>query len=150
MGLFEQWFADPGIFERVNAEGARNVIAAAREAGVRRAVHTSTFDVFHAETGGTVSEAAVADYPKGTDYERSKQRAEELVLAEAAERDRGRDRQPLLGVRTRAVAGHGARPGRSRRDPPPPPRCSTGWDDARLRRRRRGGPPGRLRARRAR
>ncbi len=84
MGLFEQWFPDPGIFERVNAEGARNVIVAAREAGVRRAVHTSTFDVFHAPPEGTVSEAAVADYPKGTAYERSKQHAEELVLAEAA------------------------------------------------------------------
>jgi dihydroflavonol-4-reductase len=85
MGLFEQWFADPGVFERVNAEGARNVIAAARDAGAKRAVHTSTFDVFHAETAGTVSETAVADYPKGTAYERSKQRAEELVLAEADE-----------------------------------------------------------------
>jgi dihydroflavonol-4-reductase len=83
MGLFEQWFADPGIFERVNAEGARTVIAAARDAGVKRAVHTSTFDVFHADVGGTVSEAAVADYSKGTAYERSKQHAEELVLAEA-------------------------------------------------------------------
>ena len=83
MGLFEQWFADPDIFERVNADGARNVIAAARDAGVRRAVHTSTFDVFHAETKGTVSEDAVADYPKGTAYERSKQRAEGLVLTEA-------------------------------------------------------------------
>jgi dihydroflavonol-4-reductase len=82
MGLFEQWFADPGIFERVNAEGARTVIAAARDAGVKRAVHTSTFDVFHADVGGTVSEAAVADYSKGTAYERSKQHAEELVLAE--------------------------------------------------------------------
>src|SRR6185503_7094472 len=48
MGLFEQWFADLGIFDRVNAYGARNVIAAAREAGAKRAVHTSTFDVFHA------------------------------------------------------------------------------------------------------
>jgi dihydroflavonol-4-reductase len=85
MGLFEQWFADPGVFERVNAEGARNVIAAARDAGAKRAVHTSTFDVFHAETGGTVSETSVADYAKGTAYERSKQRAEELVLAEAAQ-----------------------------------------------------------------
>jgi nucleoside-diphosphate-sugar epimerase len=83
MGLFEQWFADPAIFERVNAEGARNVIAAARNAGVRRAVHTSTFDVFHADKGGTVSENAVADYPKGTAYERSKQRAEELVIDQA-------------------------------------------------------------------
>jgi dihydroflavonol-4-reductase len=83
MGLFEQWFADPAIFDRVNAEGARNVAAAAREAGTKRLVHTSTFDVFHAETGGTVSENAVADYPKGTAYERSKQRAEELVLDQA-------------------------------------------------------------------
>ncbi len=83
MGLFEQWFADPGIFERVNAEGARNVAAAAREAGAKRLVHTSTFDVFHAETGGTVSESRVADYPKGTAYERSKQRAEELVIEQA-------------------------------------------------------------------
>jgi dihydroflavonol-4-reductase len=83
MGLFEQWFADPGVFERVNAEGARTVIAAARDAGVKRAVHTSTFDVFHAEVGGTVSEAAVADYSKGTAYERSKQHAEELVLSES-------------------------------------------------------------------
>jgi dihydroflavonol-4-reductase len=83
MGLFEQWFSDPGVFERVNAEGARNVVAAAREAGAKRVVHTSTFDVFHAEQGGTVSEERVADYPKGTAYERSKQHAEELVLAEA-------------------------------------------------------------------
>src|SRR5919199_6134812 len=83
MGLFEQWFADPGIFDRVNAEGARNVVAAAREAGARRVVHTSTFDVFHAEPGGTVREDRLADYPKGTAYERSKQHAEELVLKEA-------------------------------------------------------------------
>jgi dihydroflavonol-4-reductase len=83
MGLFEQWFADPGIFDRVNAEGARNVVAAAREAGARRVVHTSTFDVFHAPEGGTVREDEVADYPKGTAYERSKQLAERLVLEEA-------------------------------------------------------------------
>jgi dihydroflavonol-4-reductase len=83
MGLFEQWFADPGVFNRVNAEGARNVVAAAREAGARRVVHTSTFDVFDAENGGVVSERKVADRPKGTPYERSKQRAEELVLGEA-------------------------------------------------------------------
>jgi dihydroflavonol-4-reductase len=83
MGLFEQWFADPGIFDRVNAEGARNVVAAAREAGARRVVHTSTFDVFHAPQGGAVSESEVADYSKDTAYERSKQLAERLVLEEA-------------------------------------------------------------------
>ncbi len=84
MGLPEQWLRDPATFERVNARGSANVIAAAREAGAGRVVHTSTFDVFHADTGGTVSEERVADYPKNTDYERSKQRAEELVLNEAS------------------------------------------------------------------
>jgi len=84
MGLFEQWFADPGVFDRVNAVGARNVVAAAREAGAKRVVHTSTFDVFHAPEGGTATEGEVADYPKGTAYERSKQLAERLVLEEAA------------------------------------------------------------------
>ena len=83
MGIYEQWMPDPGIFERVNSIGSLNVIAAARQAGARRAVHTSTFDIFHADRGGTVREDLVADYPKGTPYERSKQRAEGLVLGEA-------------------------------------------------------------------
>ncbi len=80
MGLYEQWLPDPDTFERVNAEGSRDVVIAARDAGVGRLVHTSTFDVFHAAKGGTVSESALADYPKNTAYERSKQHAEELVL----------------------------------------------------------------------
>jgi dihydroflavonol-4-reductase len=82
MGLPEQWFPDEGIFDRVNATGSGNLARAAREAGVRRFVHTSTNDVFHAEQGATFDESELADYPKGTAYERSKQRAEELVLAE--------------------------------------------------------------------
>ncbi len=80
-GLPEQWVADPEIFDRVNARGAEAVALAARAAGARRLVHTSTIDVFHADRGGRFDESRVADYPKGTAYERSKQRAEELVLA---------------------------------------------------------------------
>ena len=83
MGIFEQWTPDPDSFNRVNAMGARNVAIASREAGARRLIHTSTFDVFHAEPGGTVSEERLADYEKNTNYERSKQLAERLVLAEA-------------------------------------------------------------------
>jgi dihydroflavonol-4-reductase len=83
MGLYEQWLPSRTIFEEVNTIGALNVIAAARQAGARRAVHTSTFDVFDAERGGTVREDRVAEYEKGTPYERSKQRAESLVLGEA-------------------------------------------------------------------
>jgi nucleoside-diphosphate-sugar epimerase len=81
MGLPEQWFRDESIFDRVNARGTENVIRAAAAAGVRRAVHTSTIDVFHAERGQRMDESALATYPKGTAYERSKQRAEELALA---------------------------------------------------------------------
>jgi dihydroflavonol-4-reductase len=83
MGIYEQWIPDETTFHDVNAIGALNVIAASRQAGVPRAVHTSTFDVFEAERGGTVREDRVARQPKGTAYERSKQRAEELVLGEA-------------------------------------------------------------------
>src|SRR4051794_3755499 len=66
MGIYEQWLADAETFNRVNAVGAASVIAAARQAGVPRAVHTSTFDVFHADRGGTMTEANLASYPKGT------------------------------------------------------------------------------------
>jgi nucleoside-diphosphate-sugar epimerase len=85
MGLPEQWFADPDIFDRVNARGTETVVRAAAAAGARRVVHTSTIDVFHAERGAAFDESVVADYPKGTAYERSKQHAEELALAAAAE-----------------------------------------------------------------
>lgn len=87
MGLPEQWFADDGIFDRVNALGSEAVVRAAAAAGARRVVHTSTIDVFHADRGARFDESRVADYSKGTAYERSKQRAEELVLAAA--RDTG-------------------------------------------------------------
>jgi dihydroflavonol-4-reductase len=83
MGLPEQWLSDDGAFDRVNARGSETVLRAAAEAGARRVVHTSTIDVFHAEPGGRLDESKLADYPKGTAYERSKQRAEELVLAAA-------------------------------------------------------------------
>lgn len=84
MGLPEQWVADEETFDRVNARGTENVVRAAAKAGVPRVVHTSTIDVFHAEPGARFDESTVADYPKGTVYERSKQRAEKLAL-EAAE-----------------------------------------------------------------
>src|SRR4051794_7763443 len=45
-GLPEQWVEDAEIFDRVNARGAEAVALAARAAGARRLVHTSTIDVF--------------------------------------------------------------------------------------------------------
>jgi dihydroflavonol-4-reductase len=100
MGLPEQWLADDAMFERVNARGTENVVRAAREAGARRVVHTSTIDVFHAEPGERFDESRVADYPKGTAYERSKQHAEELVLA-------ARDGMEVVMVNPAGVYGLG-------------------------------------------
>ncbi|MDX6606259.1 MAG: hypothetical protein QOD14_799 [Solirubrobacterales bacterium] len=82
MGMPEQWVKDKGIFDQVNAIGSGELVRAAKRAGVRRFIHTSTHDVFHADTGERFDETMLADYPKGTAYERSKQHAEELVLAE--------------------------------------------------------------------
>jgi dihydroflavonol-4-reductase len=82
MGMPEQWVRDEAIFDQVNAVGSAEMAKAAERAGVRRFIHTSTHDVFHADTGDRFDETMLADYPKGTAYERSKQHAEELVLAE--------------------------------------------------------------------
>src|SRR5215208_6314922 len=82
MGMPEQWVRDDAIFDRVNAQGSGELARAAKRTGIRRFIHTSTHDVFHAETGQGFDETMLADYPKGTAYERSKQHAEELVLAE--------------------------------------------------------------------
>ena len=104
MGIPEQWLPDEGEFERVNARGTENVVRAAREAGVRRVVHTSTIDVFEAGTDERFDETRLAQRPKGTAYERSKQRAEELALA-------ARDGMELVFVNPAAVYGPG--PGRT-------------------------------------
>jgi dihydroflavonol-4-reductase len=70
---------------------------------VRRLIHTSTEDVFHAERGGRFDESQVADYPKGTAYERSKQRAEQLALS-------ARDGLEVVIVNPSGVYGPGPSP----------------------------------------
>src|SRR4051812_31030120 len=100
MGIPEQWLRDEGVFERVNARGTENVVRAAREAGVRRVVHTSTIDVFHADRGERFDETDLARYPKGTAYERSKQHAEELAFAARGDMD-------LVVVNPAAIYGPG-------------------------------------------
>jgi nucleoside-diphosphate-sugar epimerase len=101
MGIPEQWLGDETAFERVNTRGTEAVVRAAVAAGVRRVVHTSTIDVFHAGQGERFDESRLADYPKGTAYERSKQRAEELALAAA------RNGTELIMVNPSAVYGPG-------------------------------------------
>ena len=115
MGLPEQWFPDEGIFDRVNAVGSGDLARAAREAGVRRFIHTSTNDVFHADRGAAFDESEVADYPKGTAYERSKQEAERRVLAQ-------RDGMEVVITNPTAVYGPGPVHQPHARERPLPPR----------------------------
>src|SRR3954471_23715395 len=60
MGMPEQWVPDESIFERLNARGSETVVQAARDAGVRPLLQTSTIDVFDAPPGGRLDETRVA------------------------------------------------------------------------------------------
>src|SRR5512132_3212133 len=126
MGMPEQWVRDEAIFDRVNAVGSQQLAIAAKGAGARRFVHTSTHDVFHADTGERFDETMVADYPKGTAYERSKQHAEELVLAE-------RDGMEVVILNPAGVYGP---------TPSPTPSFETGIFEPVVRKRLPAVPPG--------
>jgi len=80
-GFPEQWMRRPEIFNQVNVGGTRNMVDAALHSGVRRFVYTSTIDVFAAAAGQTYDETMLSPYPKGTPYERSKQRADQVVAS---------------------------------------------------------------------
>lgn len=84
-GFPEQWLRDGQAFERINAGGTANMVAAARSAGVKRFVLTSTIDVFTWRPGATYDETELDPAPKGTAYERSKQRADRIVAEAAAD-----------------------------------------------------------------
>jgi dihydroflavonol-4-reductase len=81
-GLPEQWLADPREFDRVNVDGTRNLVAAARATGAKRFVYASTIDVFRfAPPGQPFDEREIDVAPKATFYERSKQEADRIVTA---------------------------------------------------------------------
>ncbi len=78
-GFPEQWMKDNATFDRINAGGTQNMIDAARAAKVKRFALTSTIDVFTWRSGETYDETEIDPNPKGTHYERSKQKADKIV-----------------------------------------------------------------------
>lgn len=84
------WLPDLRQLHRVNVDGTRHVLAAARELGLQRVVHTSTAGTlqppFPAEDrGAVVDEDSVLDERRFTGhYKVSKHMAERLVLRAAA------------------------------------------------------------------
>ncbi len=84
--LYRFWARDPRDFYAVNVGGTRNVLAAARDAGVERIVYTSTVGTLGLDHGRPAHEL---DYPDVSHlfgaYKRSKYVAEHEVLRAAAE-----------------------------------------------------------------
>ncbi|NQX28154.1 NAD-dependent epimerase/dehydratase family protein [Microbacteriaceae bacterium VKM Ac-2854] len=73
---------DPGDFVRVNVDGTASLLAAARDAGVTRFVHTSSPSVAHSGASIVGAGAEPADPARAHgDYARTKARGELLALA---------------------------------------------------------------------
>jgi nucleoside-diphosphate-sugar epimerase len=83
----KNWARDPAVFHKQNVEGMRNVLEAARAAGVSRIVFTSTIVTFGPTAPGVVgNEAMQRITPKYyTEYEETKAIAEQEALRMAAE-----------------------------------------------------------------
>jgi dihydroflavonol-4-reductase len=84
--LYRFWARDPRVFYDVNVGGTRNVLTAAREAGVGRIVYTSTVGTLGLDAGRPATELDFPDVGHlfGS-YKRSKYVAEHEVLRAAAE-----------------------------------------------------------------
>ena len=85
--LYRFWAPDPSLFYAVNVEGTRNVMAAARAAGVEKVVYTSTVGTLGLHGDNRLSNESA--YPEISHlfgaYKRSKYVAEHEVLRAAAE-----------------------------------------------------------------
>lgn len=85
-GFPEQWMKDNHTFEKINVQGTANMIEAALNANVERFIHTSTIDVFLGLAHEEYDESIIDPNPKGTFYERSKQKADALVTTAMKEK----------------------------------------------------------------
>jgi len=83
-GFPEQWMKDTDVFQKINVQGTANMVSAALAAGVERFMYTSTIDVFHGQAGREYDESVIDPDLKDTFYERSKQRADKLVVSAMA------------------------------------------------------------------
>jgi len=82
----KNWARDPSTFFRQNVDGTKNVLQAARDAGVQRIVFTSTVVVFGPTPPGVVGDESMPRITQKycTTYEESKAVAEREALKQAA------------------------------------------------------------------
>ncbi len=74
------WDKDPKTFYEFNLDGAVNVFEAARQAGVKRVVFTSTAGTISPNQGKPSDEATPRSVDYFTDYDRSKAQAEKAAV----------------------------------------------------------------------
>ncbi len=74
------WHKYPDAFYRYNVQGTENVILAARNAGAKRLVFTSTAGTISPSDGHPSDESTPRSVDYFTDYERSKAQAEKLAV----------------------------------------------------------------------
>jgi dihydroflavonol-4-reductase len=94
---------DPGLLYEVNVEGTRRMLDAARRAGARRVVLTSSAGVLGGDGGAPVDEDAPPPAHLESHYARSKLAAEQLALAF--------DGVEVVAVNPSSVQGPGRRTG---------------------------------------
>jgi dihydroflavonol-4-reductase len=84
--LYALWLREPARLHTVNVDGTRNVLRAAREAGVERVVHTSSIARFGGQgpTRRATEASAFALGSTGDLYSQSKYAAHEVALSAAA------------------------------------------------------------------
>jgi dihydroflavonol-4-reductase len=97
---YRLWSKDPGDLYRSNVDGTRNMLSAARAAGVERFVYTSTVGCIGIPPGGVGDETGTVSLADmGGDYKRSK------FLAEQAALEFARDGFPVVIVNPTAPMG---------------------------------------------
>lgn len=74
------WARDNEIFRKINVGGTENVMEAAVRAGVKRVLITSSAGNFGPSNEGIVTEKSIRSVPFFTEYERSKNEADEVAL----------------------------------------------------------------------
>jgi dihydroflavonol-4-reductase len=79
-GLNQLCLADPTPLYRVNVEGTRRMLEAARRAGVRRVVHTSSAATLGGDGSSVLDETAAPPAEFTSHYARSKFEAEQVAL----------------------------------------------------------------------
>lgn len=99
--LVKMWVRDPAEFHRVNVDGLKALLEAARQAGVERVVYTSSFIALGPSSDPSVGEGLQHHGPYSNEYERTK------VEALAWLRQEGFSRYPVLALMPGVIYGPG-------------------------------------------